>query len=145
MKGKRMSNKKSKLLNMRDIKFMSEQDKKIYSNLKLFMMAEKEMLEYYNRPSNYKRDLKEWILTLSNSDISINLDLRKFGKWKFDKEMEGIIFESEEVTLVLWFNKSFDIQELVTGKASKNQKIEFSGVQILNRTQKSVEVGEENI
>lgn len=140
-----MSNKKSKLLNMKDIKSMSEQDKKIYSNLKLFIMAEKEMLEYYNRPSNYKRDLKEGILTLSNSDISIDLDLRKFGKWKFDKEMEGIIFESEEVTLVLWFDKSFDIHELVIGKASKNQKLEFSGVQILNRTQQSVEIGEENI
>ena len=141
-----MSDRNNELLNIKDIKFMSEEEQKNFLNLKLFIMAEKEMLEYYNRPSNYKRDLKvkEWILTLSNSDISINLDLRKFGKWKFDNEMDGIIFENEEVTFVLWFDKSFDFQELVTGKASKAQKLEFSGVQILSRTQNATEGGERN-
>lgn len=100
-----------------------------------FKNAEKDMLEYYKLKPNYKVKEKDNIMTICNSDVSImvNVDLNKANKWKFDKKMEAITCELDNEggeTLVLWFDKTMDLQELITGKASKKQKLNFSGVQL---------------
>ena len=105
----------------------------IYKAFAGFKKAERDMLEYYKLKPDYKVKVakRDAFMTLSNSDVSIavNVELKKTDKWSFDKKMEAIICELDGEKMVLWFDKTFDVQELITGKASDKQRVKFSGIQ----------------
>lgn len=96
-----------------------------------FKKAERDMLKYYKLKPDYKVAKRDALMTLSNLDVSIavNVELERTDKWSFDKKMEAIICELDGEKMVLWFDKTLDVQELITGRASDKQRVKFSGIQ----------------